>query len=122
MPNHIHLIWQIRDNYKPGKTQMRFLKYTAQQMKFRLLDTNDAMLNNFLVNSKDRTYQFWERNSLSVDLWTEEVFIQKLIYIHNNPIKDPWNLVVYPEDYKYSSAKFYETGVDDFGLLTHYKE
>jgi len=29
---------------------------------------------------------------------------------------------VYPEDYKYSSAKFYETGVDDFGLLTHYKE
>ena len=122
MPNHIHLIWQIQDNYKPDKIQMRFLKYTAQQMKFRLLDTNDAMLNNFLVNSKDRQYQFWERNSLSVGLWTQEVFIQKLIYIHNNPLKDPWNLVVYPEDYKYSSAKFYETGVDDFGLLTHYKE
>ena len=122
MPNHIHLIWQIQDNYKPDKIQMRFLKYTAQQMKFRLLDTNDAMLNEFLVNSKDRQYQFWERNSLSVDLWTEEVFIQKLIYIHNNPIKEPLNLVVYPEDYKYSSAKFYETGVDDFGLLTHYKE
>jgi|SRR6185312_9939637 len=122
MPNHIHLIWHIQDKYKAGKIQMRFLKYTAQQMKFRLLDTNDAMLNEFLVNSKDRQYQFWERNSLSVDLWTEEVFIQKLIYIHNNPIKDPWNLVVYPEDYTYSSAKFYETGVDDFGLLTHYKE
>jgi hypothetical protein len=26
----------------------------------------------------------------------------------------------YPEDYKYSSAKFYETGIDEFGLLTHY--
>ena len=45
---------------------------------------------------------------------------------HNNPVKHPGNLVQHPEDYKYSSAKFYETGVDDpiaigFGLLTHYK-
>jgi putative transposase len=122
MPNHIHLIWQIQDNYKHDKIQMRFLKYTAQQMKFTLIDSNNRMLNDFLVNSKDRQYQFWERNSLSIDLWTEKVFIQKLIYIHNNPIKDPWNLVVCPEDYKYSSAKFYETGIDEFGILTHYKE
>ena len=122
MPNHIHLIWQIQDNYKQDKVQMRFLKYTAQQMKFRLIDTNNKLLNDFLVNAKDRQYQFWERKSLSIDLWTEEVFIQKLIYIHNNPIKDPWNLVVYPEEYKYSSARFYETGIDDFNLLTHYNE
>ena len=50
MPNHIHLIWQVQDNYKPDKIQMRFLKYTAQQMKFRLIDTNNIMLNNFLVS------------------------------------------------------------------------
>ncbi|MDP4286189.1 MAG: hypothetical protein Q8891_17405 [Bacteroidota bacterium] len=36
--------------------------------------------------------------------------------------RDPWNLVVYPEDYQYSSANFYETGMDEFGMLTHYKE
>ena len=122
MPNHTHIIWQIQDNYIQEKIQMRFLKYTAQQMKFRLIDTNNATLSDYLVNAKDRTYQFWERNSLSIDLWTEEVFIQKLIYIHNNPIKDPWNLVTYAEDYKYSSASFYETGIDEFGILTHYKE
>ncbi|MDP4285424.1 MAG: transposase, partial [Bacteroidota bacterium] len=65
MPNHMHLIWQIQDNYEPATIQMRFLKYTAQQMKFRLTDTNNKMLNDFLVDSKDRQYQFWERNSLS---------------------------------------------------------
>jgi len=27
-------------------------------------------------------------------------------------IKDPWNLVACPEDYKYLSAKFYGTGID----------
>ena len=122
MPNHIHLIWQIQDGYKQDKIQMRLLKYTAQQIKFRLIDTNDKILNNFFVDPTDREYQFWERKPLSIDLWTEEVLIQKLIYIHNNPIKDPWNLVQYPEDYKYSSAKFYETGIDDFNLLTHYSE
>ena len=79
MPNHLHLIWQIQDNHKQDKIQMRFLKFTAQQMKFKLIDTNDKMLSDFLVNAKDRQYQFWERNSLGIDLWTEEVFIQKLI-------------------------------------------
>lgn len=34
----------------------------------------------------------------------------------------PWRLEQLPEDYKYSSAKFYETGIDEFGLLTHYRD
>jgi len=120
MPNHIHLIWQIQDGFKRENIQMRFLKFTAQQMKFRLIDTNDSRLDDFRVNTSDRQYQFWERNALSVDLWSEKVFMQKMEYIHNNPLQDKWKLVRYPEDYRYSSAKFYETGVDEFRLVTHY--
>lgn len=120
MPNHIHLVWQIQDGFKRENIQMRFLKFTAQQMKFRLIDTNDSRLPDFYVNTSDRQYQFWERNALSVELWNPKVFMQKLEYIHNNPLQDKWKLAQYPEDYKYSSAKFYETGVDEFGLLTHY--
>jgi putative transposase len=120
MPNHIHLIWQIQDGYKQEMIQNRFLKFTAQQMKFRLIDTDDQRLSKFLVNAKDRQYQFWERNSLSIDLWSPNVFMQKLDYIHNNPLQDKWQLVKYPEDYQYSSARFYETGIDEFGLLTHH--
>jgi hypothetical protein len=99
---------------------MRFLKFTAQQMKFKLSDANDAWLNQFIVNAKDRKYQFWERNSLSIDLWTPDVFMQKFDYIHNNPLQDKWQLANLPEDYRYSSAKFYETGIDEFGILTHF--
>jgi putative transposase len=40
----------------------------------------------------------------------------------NNLIKDPWKLVVYSEDYKYSPAESYETGMDEFRIITHYKE
>ena len=101
-----------------GKIQMRFLKYTAQQMKFKMIDSNNKILNEFLVEANDRTYQIWERNSLRVDLWSEKVFMQKLNYIHNNPCKHPWYLAKHPEGYKYSSAKFYETGIDDFWLFS----
>ncbi|WP_394772503.1 transposase, partial [Mucilaginibacter sp.] len=86
MPNHIHLIWQIQDGFKRDNIQMRFLKFTAQQMKFKLTDTNDSRLQDFRVNTSDREYQFWERNALSIDLWSEKVFMQKMEYIHNNPL------------------------------------
>ena len=120
MPNHIHIVWQIQDGYTLEKIQLRFLKFTAQQMKFKLLDTADPRLSDFFVNAKDRQYQFWERNAYCVDLWSLPVIQQKINYIHNNPLQDKWQLVKYAEDYKYSSARFYETGVDDFLLLTHY--
>jgi putative transposase len=120
MPNHIHLIWQIQDGYKQDVIQMRFLKFTAQQMKFKLMDTKDDRLSSFTVNAKDRQYQFWERNSLGIDLWNPEVFMQKLDYIHNNPLQQKWQLSVLPEDYRYSSAQFYMTGTDEFGIISHH--
>jgi putative transposase len=35
-------------------------KYTAQQMNFKMIDTNNQMLNEFLVDAKDRQYQIWK--------------------------------------------------------------
>src|ERR1700744_3107364 len=121
MPNHIHIIWQIQDGYKRDKVQMRFLKFTAQQMKFKLTDMNDARLNWFLVDTSDRKYQFWERNALSIDLWSPDFFMQKFDYVHNNPLQDKWKLAEFPEGYKYSSARFYESDADEFDLVSHYK-
>ncbi|MFD2145533.1 transposase [Mucilaginibacter antarcticus] len=122
MPNHIHIIWQIQDGFIKEKIQQRFMKYTGQQLKFELAKIDPEQLNSYKVDAKDRSYQIWERNSLSIDLWSQPVFEQKLNYIHKNPVHEKWQLAIHPEDYKYSSAKFYETGVDDFGILTHYAQ
>jgi len=122
MPNHIHLVWHVQDGFTPDKIQFRFLKFTAQQIKFKLIDTADIRLSNFKVNAADREFQFWERNHYVVDLWSPAVIQQKIDYIHNNPLQDKWKLVQYPEDYKYSSAKFYETGIDEFELLVHFMD
>jgi len=46
------------------------------------------------------------------------MFTQKLEYIHYNPVRA--GLCELPEDYHYSSAKFYHGGRDSFGMLTHF--
>ena len=56
-------------------------------------------------------YQFWERNALNTELRTAKVFNQKLNYIHRNPVEA--GICKLPEEYKYSSALFYETGIDN---------
>jgi putative transposase len=122
MPNHIHIIWKINQNHKLDDVQRDFLKYTAQMIKFDLTKNHPQVLPHFEVNLKDRKYQFWERNPLSVDLYSREVVYQKLCYIHANPLQEKWKLANIPEEYWFSSARYYEWGIDDFGFLTHYLE
>lgn len=120
MSNHIHLIWQAVNGFTPQQVQHSFLKFTAQQLKFDLQKHNPQLLATFRVNATDREFQFWERNALSVDMFSEEVYNQKLNYIHYNPVEA--GICVLPEDYQYSSARFYETLIDEFGFLTNWRE
>ena len=75
---------------------------------------DDPLLLQLQVKAADRQQQVWERNSLKIAIWTEKVFLQKMNYIHNNPVQPKWKLAEVPQDYKYSSASFYETGIDEF--------
>jgi REP element-mobilizing transposase RayT len=119
MNNHFHMIWQMMGEHKREDVQRDFLKYTGQQILKNLRNEASAMLQDLVVNAKDRTRQVWERNSLGIPLWSERVFIEKLEYIHYNPVKA--GLCKYPEEYKYSSAGFYEMNKKDWEFLTHYK-
>ncbi|GBL34548.1 hypothetical protein EMGBS15_01430 [Filimonas sp.] len=96
-----------------------FTKFTAHQFRKFLKQNNPALLERFGVSKTDRKMQFWKRDPLAVPLSSEEALIQKLDYIHNNPIRDKWKLCSLPEDYQWSSAGFYKHGIDEFGFLTH---
>jgi REP element-mobilizing transposase RayT len=118
MSNHIHLIWQAMFGFTPSDIQASFMKYTAQQLKRSLAKNNTEALETFKVNKYNKEYQFWKRDSLGIELFSPAVFEQKVNYIHYNPVKA--GLCTNPEDYHYSSAKFYYDGTDNFGILTHY--
>jgi REP element-mobilizing transposase RayT len=120
MSNHLHLIWQMQPLIHPQHVQRDFLKYTAQRIKHDLRKNNPDSLTAYETNANDRIYQFWKRRALSIELRTDKVYQQKLEYIHQNPVKA--GLCKFPEDYKYSSASFYQTGIDNWGFLTHYRE
>jgi len=120
MPNHIHVIWQMREHIKGADVQRDFLKYTAQQIKFDLQQNHPAVLERFRVKVKDRSYQIWEHRPLSVPLWSDKILEQKLDYIHRNPVQEKWQLADLPENYFYSSARYYLLNVDDWGFITHY--
>jgi len=60
-----------------------------------------------------------EKRTLNGRVFKAAVFIQKPEYIHQNPVNAV--LCKYAEEYKYSSAAFYDNGNDLFNILTHYK-
>ncbi len=85
--------------------------------------SNPALLREFYVNLKDRKYQIWKRDSLSIAMFSRKVMEQKLDYIHNNPVQGKWMLVNNLLDYKYSSVRFYEMDeYEEYPFLSHYME
>ena len=45
--------------------------------------------------------------------------LEKIEYIHHNPVSKRWQLVNDFTDYEYSSASFYEKGVKRYEKLVH---
>ncbi len=119
MPNHLHLLWRMQEPHLRENVQRDLLKFTAQQIKFDLEKNHPQVLEKFLVGAKDRKYQIWERIPLSVYCYTPAVLVQKLHYIHYNPVQEKWKLAALPEEYPFSSARFYAGQPDGLGFLTH---
>lgn len=122
MPNHVHFIWEMLAKNKKEMPDSSFSKFTAQKFRKDLREKHPQVLEIFKSDKLDRDYQFWQRDSMAIEIRDSDMLRQKLDYVHLNPLSERWNLADRPENYKWSSAKFYETGQDDFGFLTHFKE
>jgi putative transposase len=99
-----------------------FNKQTSHNIIKDIKVNHPAVLPFFKVDEKERQYRIWQRDPLAILMDFKNKLGQKLTYIHNNPLHERWNLAEKPELYPWSSANFYETGIDDFGFLTHYME
>ncbi len=120
MPNHIHLIWKL--NNKNGKESAKgsFMKFTAHEFKKHL--RLNGGFERYKVNASNKMYEFWQRDSLGIEIWSREVARQKLDYIHANPVSGKWQLAKDDISYFYSSARFYEYDIDEFGFLNNLYE
>jgi REP element-mobilizing transposase RayT len=117
MPNHIHIIWQQNKLNGKETAQGSFLKYTAHEFLKELKLHNQSYL--YEVNAANKKHEIWQRDSLSIEIYSRQVAVQKLQYVHFNPVSKKWMLAKDDISYYWSSAWFYETGIDNFGFLSN---
>lgn len=122
MPNHIHLIWKLNEYNGKELPSASFTKFTGHQFQKVLRETNPDLLEEYAVDFPNKRYEFWQRDSKAMHLYAEEMLIQKLNYIHNNPLQEHWKICDTPEEYPYSSANFYNEGSDWFDLAERYED
>jgi REP element-mobilizing transposase RayT len=114
MPNHIHLIWRLEKMNGKENPAGSFAKFTAHQFKKKLERENLQKLMTYSVQKTDRRFQFWKRDPLAIPLLNEKIFYQRMKYIHDNQVREKWSLCAWPEDYRWSSARFYKNGYAEF--------
>lgn len=107
MPDHLHI---LTDGKRKPSDSLRYIngvtaKYILDHLKENQLISSLEKLRQF--KKKDGSqYSVWEHHSDKFLVTSESMFMQKVNYIHNNPVKD--NLVEKPEDYLYSSARIWK--------------
>ena len=112
MTNHMHCIWQARENNLPDIIR-DFKRHTSQQILKTISQIQESrkdwILKRFefaaMRSIRSSKYQFWENNNHAEVIMTPGFFQQKLNYIHQNPVKAGW--VEQPGDWLYSSARNY---------------
>jgi REP element-mobilizing transposase RayT len=86
MSNHVHFIWQP-PAYTPAKIHSSFTNFTGNQLKNCIAVHEPPLLERMKSKNLNRKYQVWKRRALSVEFFTDRVFIQMLNYIHENPVR-----------------------------------
>jgi REP element-mobilizing transposase RayT len=106
MPDHIHL---ITDPVRKPSDTLRFINgIIARQVIDYLKENNlESSLNKLRRehDDDDHKYSLWEHHSNTHLITTEPGLMQKVNYIHQNPVAD--GLCERAEEYKFSSARYW---------------
>lgn len=105
MPEHVHLLLMPRRHTKTITAYLRFLKRPfAQAVVSRWLELNARVLDR-LIDARGAT-RFWQQGGgYDRVMRSEDDVREKIAYINSNPVRR--GLVTRPEDWKWSSAKWY---------------
>ena len=107
MPNHLHFIWQTHAYNGKESPQGSLLKFTAHQFRKMLLAYSPVLLKEYEVEAANKQHEFWQRDSLAQVLYSKSFILQKIDYIHNNPVSGKWQLSPTADAYRFSSSNFY---------------
>ena len=88
---------------RPSYRHMKALQQDEQESR------HDWLLDRFWFaganDKRIKNFRFWQEGNYVEEIYTMDFLLQKLNYIHQNPVRA--EIVARPEDYLYSSAMDY---------------
>jgi REP element-mobilizing transposase RayT len=116
MPSHAHLIIGRNGDYNLDEILRDFKAFTSQSFHKIIPNTMKIqesrkewmlpIMERFGIQKKhNKGFQFWQQHNKPIEIWSPEVFDQKLSYIHYNPVAS--GFVGQPEHWLFSSARNY---------------
>jgi REP element-mobilizing transposase RayT len=129
MPNHLHLLLHVPEGLSINTVLANMKRFAAYEVIKRLEAKGDTDLLHRLTSSvpqgglaRDQKHCVWRTSSDIKPCDSERFILQKLDYIHANPVTGKWTLAERTMDYLHSSAHFYHTGEDRHAPIIHYHE
>jgi len=128
MPNHLHVI--IHFNNK-GFNLNSIISNGKRFMAYKLLNRLDSMdeeallrrLENMVTareRKKGQLHKVFKDSFDAKAIFTHRFMMQKIDYIHNNPVAGKWMLAKNYLEYEHSSASFYNIQVVQHFTPRHY--
>ena len=112
-PNHLHIIIQCRADDSLADVIRDLKKHIADRLvRHHRAEGNQSVLGflaSAVARSEKQRYRVWEVGYDARDVFSPEFLRQKMTYSHNDPCQPHWGLAECPEDYVWSSARFYLT-------------
>jgi putative transposase len=112
MPEHIHLLIGEPAKATPS-TVVQVLKQRVSRRLRRKKRASAAQLSLAFGHAEGTLPHFWQRRFYDFNVWSLKKRVEKLHYMHMNPLKR--KLVGHPKDWPWSSFSFYSNPKD--GLI-----
>jgi len=104
MPEHVHLLIGEPARGTPS-TVMQVLKQRVSRRLRRRKKRRVGQLELGFEGGEELPARFWQRRFFDFNVWSLKKRIEKLEYMHLNPVKR--GLVVHPGEWAWSSCSFY---------------
>jgi REP element-mobilizing transposase RayT len=129
MPNHLHFLLHYNGDKNLNTVIGNGKRFMAYEIIKRLEAKDELLVLQKLqaaVKFKDRSrgkkHEVWISGFDAKECRTEKFILQKLIYIHENPVRGKWKLCDSSLDYLHSSAPFYFNGRQQLFKVRDYRD
>ena len=106
MPEHIHLLISEPPKGTPSTVMQVLKQRVSRRLRRKPRSRSCAAQLRLRFGRPDNSLpHFWQPRFYDFNVWSQTKFVEKLQYMHMNPVKR--NLVAHPKDWPWSSFSFY---------------